>query len=124
QKLVGASSVAQAGTESAPSSLQAAEEAYFQRAFPADEVAFPLQQDAQVAWTKAKGRGHGKLKNKPGTWTLAGPSFATQPQILNFSGQQYVTAGRVTALAIDPNCNQGNCRLWMAAAGGGIWRAD
>ena len=30
----------------------------------------------------------------------------------------------MTGLAIDPNCNQGNCRLWLAAAGGGVWRAD
>ena len=35
-------------------------------------------------------------------------------------------SGRVTALAIDPNCGQAGagCRLWVAAAGGGIWRTD
>jgi hypothetical protein len=35
-------------------------------------------------------------------------------------------SGRVTALAIDPNCGTaGNgCRLWVAAAGGGIWRTN
>ncbi|HYZ30002.1 MAG TPA: hypothetical protein VE570_13150, partial [Thermoleophilaceae bacterium] len=31
-------------------------------------------------------------------------------------------SGRVTALAIDPNCSASGCRLWVAAAGGGIWR--
>ena len=31
-------------------------------------------------------------------------------------------SGRVTALAIDPGCRPGRCRLWVAAAGGGIWR--
>ena len=30
----------------------------------------------------------------------------------------------MTALAIDPNCDQGHCRLWLAAAGGGVWRSD
>ena len=30
----------------------------------------------------------------------------------------------ITALAIDPNCTQGHCRLWLAAAGGGVWRTD
>jgi hypothetical protein len=35
-------------------------------------------------------------------------------------------SGRVTALAIDPNCGEAGagCRLWVAAAGGGIWRTD
>ena len=31
-------------------------------------------------------------------------------------------SGRITALAIDPTCNATTCRLWVAAAGGGIWR--
>jgi hypothetical protein len=39
-------------------------------------------------------------------------------------------SGRVTALAIDPNCGKPSapagapCRLWVAAAGGGIWRTN
>src|SRR3989441_462589 len=33
-------------------------------------------------------------------------------------------SSRITALAIDPNCSQAKCRLWVAAAGGGIWRTD
>ena len=33
-------------------------------------------------------------------------------------------SGRVTAIAIDPACEPGDCRLWVAAAGGGIWRTD
>jgi hypothetical protein len=31
-------------------------------------------------------------------------------------------SGRVTALAVDPACHPGDCRLWVASAGGGIWR--
>jgi hypothetical protein len=123
QKHVG-NAAATASDEKLPASLQSAAEAYAARAFPADSVAFELTEQAQVSWSKAKGRGHGKNKNKAGTWTLAGPSFATQPSILNFSGKTYETSGRVTALAIDPNCNQGHCRLWLAAAGGGVWRTD
>jgi hypothetical protein len=33
-------------------------------------------------------------------------------------------SGRVTALAIDPACAGGDCRMWVAAAGGGIWRTN
>jgi hypothetical protein len=33
-------------------------------------------------------------------------------------------SGRVAALAVDPACAPGDCRLWAASAGGGIWRTD
>jgi hypothetical protein len=34
-------------------------------------------------------------------------------------------SGRVAALAISPTCEiEGPCRLWVAAAGGGVWRSD
>src|SRR4051794_5850629 len=33
-------------------------------------------------------------------------------------------SGRVTALAVDPACHAGDCKLWVAAAGGGIWRTN
>src|SRR5262249_43063179 len=55
---------------------------------------------------------------------LLGPSKATYPAVLNFLGDHapYVTAGRVTAMAIAPTCTKQSCRMWVAAAGGGIWR--
>src|SRR5262249_6806053 len=55
---------------------------------------------------------------------LYGPSTATDPAILTFGGQDYITSGRITALAVDPACAPGNCRLWVGAAGGGIWRTN
>src|SRR5213076_2638919 len=32
--------------------------------------------------------------------------------------------GRITALAVDPSCNVTTCRVWAAAAGGGVWRTN
>ncbi len=32
-----------------------------------------------------------------------------------------MNSGRITALAINPNCVPGNCQLWVGAAGGGVW---
>ncbi len=67
-------------------------------------------------------------------WKLVGPSTSTQPGVLNFFDQYYANnfnssdfqvSGRVTAMAVDTNdCNLHACRLWVAAAGGGIWRND
>jgi hypothetical protein len=44
------------------------------------------------------------------------------PGLLVFSGADYTTSGRITALAIDPSCTFDKCRLWVGAAGGGVWR--
>ena len=69
---------------------------------------------------RAPGRGINAL----GGWTLAGPSTANFPDVLTFSGAAYTTSGRITALAVDPSCSSRRCRVWAAAAGGGVWRTD
>jgi hypothetical protein len=99
----------------------AAEEAYEQRAYPAAEIPFTATLNAQKAWAKLQSQ---KGKNTVGQWTLAGPSTANYPDILTFSGRDYTTSGRVTALAIDPSCAISKCRVWVGAAGGGVWRTD
>jgi hypothetical protein len=33
-------------------------------------------------------------------------------------------SGRVTAMAVDPRCDEDYCRLYVGAAGGGVWRTD
>src|SRR6202040_3302573 len=42
--------------------------------------------------------------------------------ILTFSGAAYTTSGRITGLVVGPNCGEDHCSLYLAAAGGGIWR--
>lgn len=77
------------------------------------------------------------LSATPGAWAALGP---VTPNVPGESGQFFdletqtgpstQESGRVTALAIDPNCGKTSapagalCRLWVAAAGGGIWRTD
>jgi hypothetical protein len=100
----------------------AAEEDYANRAYPATDMPFSATLNAQAAFNQVKARA-GSTK-AIGTWTLAGPSKADFPDILTFSGAPYTTSGRITALAIAPNCDTDGCRLWVAAAGGGIWRTD
>src|SRR5205823_1003575 len=99
-----------------------AEAAYAARAYPADEIPLQLSLNAQKAFTKIKTRSGGA--KTAGNWTLIGPSIANYPGVLSFTGASYTASGRITALAIAPNCGTNGCRLWVAAAGGGIWRTD
>ena len=110
------------GNEKGPTSEAEAE--YQERAYPADEIPFQATLNAQAAFNQIKARGVGRGKNVPGQWTLIGPSTANYPGVLTFSGADYAASGRVTALAIDPACRSNGCRVWMGAAGGGIWRTN
>src|SRR5205809_8006078 len=99
--------------------VAAAEENYAHRAYPASDIPFKLTVNAQKAWANVKA-----LAPSAGTWTLAGPSIPNVSDILTFSGRDYTTSGRITALAITLICTNGNCTLWVGAAGGGIWRTN
>jgi hypothetical protein len=67
----------------------------------------------------------------PGTWAGLGPITPNvageASQFLDPVTQQgppTQESGRVTAIAVDPACEAGDCRAWVAAAGGGIWRTN
>src|SRR6476659_6200402 len=57
-------------------------------------------------------------------WTFLGPTTGLAAAPTTESLKESITSGRVTALAIDPNCGKPGqgCRMWVAAAGGGLWR--
>ena len=112
------------GGEQPGGPLTAAEQDYANRAYPETDIPFAATLNAQAGFQQVRARGVGQGKNKPGQWTLIGPSTANFPAILTFSGHDYTTSGRITALAIAPTCNPNGCRLWVAAAGGGVWRTD
>jgi hypothetical protein len=97
-------------------------EAYLLRAYPETEVPGEATLAALNGWAALNASSH-----STGNWQLIGPSKATYPAVLNpflFDGAQYVTSGRVTAMAISPTCTQSKCTLYVAAAGGGVWRTD
>src|SRR5438105_6364779 len=107
------------GPETDRGPMAAAEEDYARRAYPATDIPFTLRLNAQKAWANAK-----SLAPSAGVWTLVGPSTPNVPDILTFSGRDYTTSGRITALAITPTCTNNDCMLWVAAAGGGVWRTS
>ena len=106
--------------DTAPAATQLALEELGNKTYPASTLPFAWQKGAMDAFAQIRNRG----ADGGGSWQLAGPSTATYPSILNRTNADYVASGRVTALAIAPTCVSGNCRLWVGAAGGGVWRTD
>ena len=92
-------------------------------AFPDATISPPEIATAQAAGGRNRGHeGHGK--RKAGEWVSLGPTRSVYPASLNRHGSDYVTSGRITALAISPTCDKSRCTVWVGAAGGGIWRTD
>jgi len=114
------------GAEREGGPATAALEEFAHRAIPLNDVPTEASQNAISGFNRfvATTSGVGNGKKTVGAWHLIGPSTAVDPSILTFSGAQYVTSGRITALAISPNCGNAGCRVWAAAAGGGVWRTD
>jgi hypothetical protein len=102
--------------------LLAALEDYAHRAYPAKDVPMRATLDAIAGFSQVKRMSMGRPA--VGAWQLIGPSKSDAPDILTFSGAEYFTSGRITALAIDPNCTTRRCRVWAGAAGGGVWRTS
>ncbi len=55
-------------------------------------------------------------------WDFLGPTTGSVVGLATFTGRPTVVSGRITGLAISPSCNADSCPLFVAAAGGGVWR--
>jgi hypothetical protein len=93
-------------------------------AFPDATISAPAIEGARDAHRKNEEHGFGKGKRKNGQWESLGPTRSVYPASLNRHGSEYITSGRITALAISPTCDKHECMVWVAAAGGGVWRTD
>jgi hypothetical protein len=116
----------QGGESEGPGSADAEE--FLALAYPDTDVPLARLVAARKAAAALNKKGFPRGKGSAGNWVTAGPSVALYPftQFRNSFGyvpNTYVASGRTTAIAIDPNCSAaGNCRLWVFAAGGGVWR--
>jgi len=102
-------------------------ERFLARAFPDDDIPLARIEAARSAAARLKGKDFPRGKGQTGTWVTLGPSNALYPftqfrSSFSYVPNAYVAGGRATAIAIDPNCAPGHCRLWVFAAGGGVWR--
>lgn len=104
-------------------------EKFFALAYPDDDIALANLEAARAAAGRLKGKAFPSGKGRPGTWAAVGPSHALYPDTIfrssfSYVPNRYMAGGRATAVAIDPNCREGHCRLWLFAAGGGVWRTS
>jgi len=102
-------------------------ERFAARAYPDSDIPLERLEAARSAAARLKGKAFPRGKGRPGTWVTIGPSTALYPftqfrSSFGYVPNAYVAGGRVTAIAIDPSCAPGQCRLWLLAAGGGAWR--
>jgi hypothetical protein len=108
----------QAGSSDA---AEAAAEAYSDRAYPAEDISIDQIQTAISADTTAQNR---NVADSTNTWDFLGPNTLNVDRL---GTQSFIKptqwSGRVTALTLDPKCRPTLCRIYVGAAGGGVWRS-
>src|SRR5437868_2824451 len=61
-----------------------------------------------------------------GPWTALGPSGVAADALVASESTPAsvgtIYSGRTTAIAVSPTCTAGNCALFLAAGGGGVWK--
>ena len=94
----------------------------FEQAYPAEPGSRAAVQAAAGRYRVFQGLAYrGNAVDDP-AWRSLGPITSLQSAT---SGSSQNISGRVSALAISPRCDvAGSCRLWVGAAGGGVWRTD
>jgi hypothetical protein len=97
-------------------------EEYDNRAFPNSAINF-AQTETSIKDAKKILKHTGTKFPKP--WDAIGPETLNVATLgTQTFGPPTQWSGRVTALAIDPKCGPGGCKLYVAAAGGGVWRTN
>lgn len=137
------------GGESREGPGVAAAEHFAALAYPDVDVPLARLQRARQAFERVRDKGWGRSRRRGETWVSVGPSQALYPftDLRNADGyvpNEYYAGGRATALVLDPQCGRrpwrgfndddeddedrrdfrGRCRLWVFAAGGGVWRTN
>jgi len=115
------------GGESAEGPGGAELDKFLAKAYPDTDIPLANLEAARSAAARLRGKNFPTGRGKPGTWVTVGPSDALYPKtdlrnVTSYVPAPYIAGGRIAALAIDPNCRQGSCRLWVMPAGGGVWR--
>ena len=98
-----------------------AQRAYEDLAYPRKAVA-TAQLEGALQAMRRHGRGEDRRSRR---WEEVGPfTLDVAREATQNNGQTTEWSGRLTAMAIDPKCDTRDCRLYVGAAGGGVWRTD
>ena len=98
---------------------------WLEHATPGDDIPFAAFAGARSDWSGLKAR----PAAGGGAWTPLGPTYGKagvnpyrDRSVYNAGTDNF--GGRTIAAEIDPNCNAGECRLWIANANGGVWKTN
>src|SRR6266516_298103 len=94
------------------------QELYDDRAYPQRFVSYD---QAIGAYSAFQSMSRHPFVTQGQSWRLLGPTTGNAPALVTYSGRATTVSGRVTAIAVANSCNQNTCRIWVGAAGGGIW---
>src|ERR1700758_5443371 len=96
------------------------------KAYPGTDIPFAFTKAASEHFASVRAQSETGVRGQTlhSQWTSIGPSVAQYPAVLGRTGAAYVASGRVSAMAIENNCHREHCRLYVGAAGGGIWRTN
>lgn len=90
---------------------------YENRAFPAEHVHYSQHRGAAAAFDVLQS----DASEHAASWTELGPFTPVVAAPWTYTGRQALDSGRITSLAISHRCVAGDCRLFVGAAGGGVW---
>ena len=102
----------------------ASQEAYDNIAYPATSVGYNQTINASNAFQSVTNRQAAVNPNWATTsqsWQQIGPFQDTVASQVTYTGRATSNSGRVTAIVAASNCTVAFCRVWIGAAGGGIW---
>ena len=107
---------------------------FARRAYPEQDISLAKMDGARAAHAEhravaVKTLAATSLAAPAPGWISLGPTQAVYPLSPfrtsgNYVPNHYLAGGRATGLAISPVCVPGNCVLFAAAAGGGVWRTN
>src|SRR6266849_5378309 len=108
--------------DNGPASLAAsvAQEQYDDRAYPYGAIDYNQATKAYGAFQSITHRLN-PMALRSHTWHLVGPIVGSVPKQVTYTGSTTTVSGRVTAIAVSDSCTQDVCRIWVGAAGGGVW---
>ena len=107
----------------------AAQQKLLSLAYPDSDIPIARLEAAKSSFQTVKSKGFKGGKGQPGKWISVGPSNAAVPffearDTTLYTPNKYTAGGRTTSIAIAPTCTHQSCRIWIGAAGGGIWRTN